>query len=173
VPLVAQTAADPPSTPPLHRLAVQPAQTLFTQKPFAGFAHWPDATHSTHWPAAVPVVAQTEAPPSTFPAHKLALQAVQTPATQKPLAGFGQSLGTPQVPAESGARVSAETSTAAESSTAESTGASTIAMSGGLSGGTITSAGGTGASVGPSANDPASLPFSHPGKDVPSQVHRC
>jgi hypothetical protein len=69
---------------------LQPVQALATQKAFAGsFVHWLSVVHATHWPAAVPVVAQT-ALPSVRPAHPVApvaLQPVHALATQKPFAG--------------------------------------------------------------------------------------
>ena len=70
----------------------QPVQALVTQKPFAGFSVQPVlSVHSTHCPAAGPVVAQTKAaPPSTVAAHRVAVQAVQTLFTQKPLAGLAE-----------------------------------------------------------------------------------
>jgi hypothetical protein len=68
----------------------QPVHALLTQKPFeASFVQVVLSTHSTHWPAADPPVAQTEfVPPSTFPPHSVAVHPVQALFTQKPLAGF-------------------------------------------------------------------------------------
>jgi hypothetical protein len=186
VPVVAQTKPAPLSTFPPQRAAVHAVHALFTQKLLAGFfEHSPSPTHSTHLPAAAPVVAQTAAPPSMRVAHKLALQPVQTLPTQKPLAGSVQSLSAPHVPAASGTRVStvsAATSdpgsraSAVTSAPATSMGASATVISPALSTGIATSTGITGASgeIGPSTTVvPPSPGFLQPGRFVPSHVHTC
>jgi hypothetical protein len=91
VPVVAQVVL-PSVLPaqPVAPVALQPAHSLATQNPFVGsVVHWLSAVHCTHWPAAVPIVAQTIFP-STRVEHPVApvvLQPVQTLATQKPFVG--------------------------------------------------------------------------------------
>jgi hypothetical protein len=69
---------------------LQPVQAFATQKPFAALdAHWLSPVHSTHCPAAVPLVAQTSLP-SVRPVHPVApgvAQPVHALATQKPFVG--------------------------------------------------------------------------------------
>jgi len=75
---------------PVAPVALQPVHAFATQKPFVGSAvHWLSAEHCTHWPTAVPVVAQTIFP-STRKEHPVApvvLQPVQVFATQNPFVG--------------------------------------------------------------------------------------
>jgi hypothetical protein len=91
VPVVAQTIL--PSTREEHPVApvvLQPVQAFATQKPLAGSAvHWASATHATHCPTAVPVVAQVVLPSvrAAQPVAPAALQPVHELATQKPFAG--------------------------------------------------------------------------------------
>jgi hypothetical protein len=69
---------------------LQPVHALLTQNALAGsFVHWGSAAHSTHWPTAVPVVAQVVLPSvrTAQPVALGALQPVQALFTQKPLAG--------------------------------------------------------------------------------------
>jgi hypothetical protein len=68
---------------------LQPVQELLTQNALAGsFVHWASPEHSTHWPAAGPVVAQVVLPSvrTAQPVAPGALQPVQALFTQKPLA---------------------------------------------------------------------------------------
>jgi hypothetical protein len=75
---------------PLAPVVLHPVQALATQKPFDGFeVHWASVVHSTHCPAAVPVVAHVVLP-SVLAAHPVApaaLQPVHALATQKPFVG--------------------------------------------------------------------------------------
>jgi hypothetical protein len=77
---------------PLHGFVAalsHPAQALLTQKCFAALlVQRVLSTHSTHWPARFPVVAQAVLPSvcEEHPVAPLVLQPVQTFATQKPFA---------------------------------------------------------------------------------------
>jgi hypothetical protein len=75
---------------PVAPVVLQPVQVLATQKALDGLAvHWASAVHSTHWPTALPVLAQAVLP-SLREAQPVApglVQPVQAPATQKALAG--------------------------------------------------------------------------------------
>jgi hypothetical protein len=75
---------------PVAPVVLHPVQAFATQKPFDGFAvHWESAVHSTHCPAAVPVVAQVVLPSvrAAQPVAPAALQPVHALATQKPFVG--------------------------------------------------------------------------------------
>jgi hypothetical protein len=91
VPVVAQTIL--PSTREEHPVApvvLQPVQALATQKPFVGsVVHWVSATQATHWPVAVPVVAQVVLPSvrAAQPVAPAVLHPVHEPATQNPFVG--------------------------------------------------------------------------------------